>query len=144
MIIVPQERALALVMRHGKLQLHCIGDRSRSIQTFAPFMSGFWLVDRKMPSKVKFTKLTPAFDIRKLEKLSESGYLLAQHKFMGRGIKKIKVFESVNGKSYLFLATFMFKQAEAAENKDKYSSEQFPPAARAPTYQYQLDCFALP
>jgi hypothetical protein len=79
-------------------------------------MSGFWLVDRKNSSRVKFAKLTSAFDIRKLEKLSESGYMLRQQKFMGKGIKKLKVFESVTGKSYLFMATYQFKQAEGSVN----------------------------
>ena len=108
-------------------------------------MSGFWLVDRQAPAQLRFAKLVPAFDIRKIAKLSESGYLLRQQTFMNKGIKKFKVFETNSGKNYLFMATYSFTTVEAPAFLDTYPKpEQFPPAARAPNYQYWLQTFTLP
>jgi hypothetical protein len=84
------------------------------------------LVDRKNPSKLKLNRFDTSFDIKNIEKLSDSGYLIKQQLFVEKGIRKLKIFETVQQKendvsvisNYLFMATYAERKEEI--NPDLY------------------------
>ena len=154
-LVLHPSRTFAIFIRNGKPICIYVGKQQGcSLLSVTAFAQGFvGLRNEKAASKIIKFKFPQRFDPRMPALKLAEGYLLKQHVFKDRGIKKIKMFNPTvagaagnsnseqephphQGKQFIFVATY---QHRVPGGRRTGVDEDFVPSTRAPAIFYTLE-----